>query len=212
MFDQTTIDKIGFYVYALINPKDNKPFYVGKGSGNRVFAHKDFGSEVERVIIRHGLTEEEALEIEASIIDFADKLGFKLENSQSGHNSSEKGLMTTEEIIHAYAEPLDESEITDIVITININQKYNQDDSPEKIYEAVKESWVIGEKRNTRKYVFAEYKGVILEVFEIQEWYEVKKHNRWGFNGIVANDDIREKYIGKRLPKGRQQNPIRYYN
>ena len=29
-----------FYVYELIDPRDNQPFYVGKGKGNRIDAHE----------------------------------------------------------------------------------------------------------------------------------------------------------------------------
>lgn len=40
MFDQATAEKIGYYVYLLFDPKEPRaPFYVGKGKGNRVFAH-----------------------------------------------------------------------------------------------------------------------------------------------------------------------------
>lgn len=38
-FSQLTIGNIGSYVYCLINPDDNQVFYIGKGKGNRVFAH-----------------------------------------------------------------------------------------------------------------------------------------------------------------------------
>ena len=32
-------DTLGYYVYRLIDPRNNKTFYVGKGCKNRVFAH-----------------------------------------------------------------------------------------------------------------------------------------------------------------------------
>ncbi len=82
---QAVIDRIGYYVYLLTDPRNGQIFYVGKGNGNRVFAHvneaihnpkktdklerirriKEGGRDVRYDILRHGLTENEALEVEA---------------------------------------------------------------------------------------------------------------------------------------------------
>ena len=39
MFDEKTSINLKSYVYLLIDPANNEPFYVGKGKNNRVFAH-----------------------------------------------------------------------------------------------------------------------------------------------------------------------------
>jgi len=38
-FDRIQIDILGKYVYVLIDPRDKYVFYVGQGTGNRVFSH-----------------------------------------------------------------------------------------------------------------------------------------------------------------------------
>lgn len=38
-FDRKVAKILGDYVYVLRDPRDNKVFYVGKGEGNRLFAH-----------------------------------------------------------------------------------------------------------------------------------------------------------------------------
>lgn len=238
MFDNFTIEKLNYYVYALINPIDNKPFYIGKGIGNRVFNHLhcaikddnsslklntireiiDKGFQVNHIIIRHGLTEKESFEVEASLIDFGNKFGFEFSNLVLGHHSSNQGLMTTDEIIRIHnAKPL--NELLDPVIIININKKYVRGNSSEEIYQSTKQSWVIGEgKRKITKYALSEYEGIIIEVFEINEWYNIKttnnlRNNRWGFNGVIAEDEIRNRYLNKSIAHTKKRgaaNPIKY--
>ena len=38
-FKQTVINRLNYYVYCLVDPRDNRIFYIGKGHGNRVFQH-----------------------------------------------------------------------------------------------------------------------------------------------------------------------------
>ena len=238
MFDNKTREHLGYYVYALIHPKTSKPFYIGKGLGNRVFNHKAMALdtldqslkldtireiyaenlEVEHIIIRHGLKESEAFEIEASLIDFGNYLGFDFTNIVDGHHIGYKGLMSTDEIIRLHnAEDL--NTLYHPCIIININKKYYRGNSSKAIYEATKEAWVIGvQRRKTVQFALSEYSGIIIEVFEIKEWYPIhikdaKRQNRWGFNGKIAQDEVRDLYMNKSIAHTRKKgaaNPIKY--
>ena len=38
-FPRSVVERVGTYVYLLKDPRSGEVFYVGKGKGNRVFAH-----------------------------------------------------------------------------------------------------------------------------------------------------------------------------
>ncbi len=38
-FRQKVKEPLGYYVYALVDPRNSKIFYIGKGKENRVFQH-----------------------------------------------------------------------------------------------------------------------------------------------------------------------------
>lgn len=40
-FSDKVKQKLGYYVYALADPRDNKIFYIGKGINNRIFQHEE---------------------------------------------------------------------------------------------------------------------------------------------------------------------------
>jgi hypothetical protein len=91
-FPPEVFEKLGTYVYRLFDPRNGETFYVGKGKGNRVFAHvhnelakaesdelsdklrqireiHQAGFPVGHVIHRHGMDDATAFEVEAALID-----------------------------------------------------------------------------------------------------------------------------------------------
>lgn len=244
MFDEKTSQAIKSYVYMLIDPKDMKPFYIGKGVNNRVFDHvncasyldvkndklekireiksRETDNEVEHIIIRHGLSDEVAIELEAAIIEVLGKVGYVLVNEQSGHHTFERGYMTTNDIIRYYnAEKL--SKINHTIAIININKNNPRGKDIDSIYNATKQAWVIGHNsRKAVKYVLSEFRGLIVGVFEVKSWYQVgepyispkgKRMTRWGFDGNVCEDDeIKKLYHNKSVShfkKRGNSNPVR---
>ena len=99
------------------------------------------------------------------------------------------------------------------------------------LYDAVRYSWHVSQDRaGGAEYVLAVAHGMIVGVFEAEEWLRAEKTNfldisdehgnwndqegRFGFRGHQAPDDIQRLYRGKRIPDEHRpgQNPIHYVN
>lgn len=193
-FKSAVIERLGYYVYVLIDPRDGKIFYVGKGRGNRVFDHvneaessdkendkldiirdiKASGNEVKYYIIRHGLTEDEAYLVESVLIDLLTFKDFstvaKIANIQAGRDQASYGIKTVEEVEELYSHPLVDRQHK--LLCININQTYTPGGN---IYQATRKSWALDKHRADKAdYVVGEYKGVIRGIYEVDEkgWQE----------------------------------------
>lgn len=131
-FDQKTIEEIKCYVYALFEPEQPRiPFYIGKGTRNRVFSHangvnpdndnkemrstkmekiaqiKACGQEVQHVIVQYGLTSDEALLVESALIDMVNHmLPGTLTNLVSGHGTAENFIDAKDLMLDFSAEPI----------------------------------------------------------------------------------------------------------
>lgn len=248
-FSQSTQESLGYYVYFLINPADNKIFYVGKGCRNRVFEHAknaltdstesdkldiirsiiQSNQEVKYYIVRHGLTEGEALIVESTLIDFLTFNDFShianISNIAAGHHQWNKGIKTVDDIELLYnCQPLKVEEQKHKLLCINLNRRYRLE---EDIYESIRRSWVLKPDRaNLADYVVAEYKGIIRGVFKVNEkgwqkvddeknaeYYEGKSKSRYFFEGEeVTDEEITRLYLHKKLPEKLrgQANPIWY--
>ncbi|AEV89602.1 putative homing nuclease [Pseudomonas phage OBP] len=243
-FTQTTIEAIGYYVYSLIDPRNGETFYVGKGVGNRVFMHvqdslktphstdkldrireiHDEGYEVTHLIIRHGMTEDQAFEVEAAIIDMTPNLT----NLVKGHGSI-RGPKSIKQINEMY-----DAEIADIdglkVLMIKINNSYGKMDP----IDATCFSWKISaEKMMKADVILGVANGIIRTVLEPRGWnfsnpiqhgemwehygfdhMDQEQRKRKVIKAIPADILLHERLIGKAIPaeysmKGSQQ-ALRY--
>lgn len=242
-FSALTQEKLGYYVYCLVDPTDGKVFYVGKGKGNRVFQHalhaemdKDAVSEkldkireihartdgnnhVQYYIVRHGLEENEAFEIESVLIDFLTYPSLNKEsvmtNLQAGHDQRLRGIRTAEDIEADYAAKDIEVSPDDYLLLVNISASRGA----ETLYDAAKGDWVVGQchlKKIT--HVLAHYNGVVRAVFHPKEWTllpkEPGKRQRVRFEGTEVTDSPyintsvrRYTFSAKNRPN---QNPVQY--
>lgn len=236
-FPSEVIEKLKTYVYRLIDPRNGETFYVGKGKGNRVFAHirgeqgtegdeldnkmtrireiRIAGFHVAHVIHRHGMDERTAFEVESALMDAYPGLT----NDASGKGSGEFGAMHALEIIREYAaEP---AVFRHSAVLINVNRSALAESS---LYEATRYAWKISPiKARKAEIVLATMQGVIRGAFIADEWLEataanfpgrVESPGRYGFRGREASDQIQRAYVGKRVPdeyrKPGAANPIKY--
>ena len=209
-FSQAICEKLGHYVYILKDPRTSTTFYVGKGIGNRVFQHvsgaltspvdsdklnlireiNNSGFEVEHYILRHGVTKELSFEIESTCIDL---LGLdNLTNAVKGHGSWERGLKTIDEVAQHYDAQV--ITITEPTIIININRLYKRFMTPKELYDATRSAWIVAlHRRKSVVYAIASYRGLVREVYKIDNWNSIG--DRWEFTGNVAEPSVRNKIL-----------------
>ena len=195
-FSNETCKHLNHYVYALADPQNRHVFYIGKGKDNRVFDHvesalktksidnedslkvakikeivKKRKQKVSHYILRHGLSEVMAEELEAILIDLLllDNLGFKniILNINRGKRSNERGAMSVEEIEEKFAEPI-KINPDDNILCLNIARSYNP---AVPVYEAAKEAWNLNKTRRQKvTHILAISNGIVRGVFKWHKW------------------------------------------
>ena len=178
-FPSSIHDKLKYYVYRLIDPRNDETFYVGKGQGNRVFQHargefgpeseyaagskehkireiKESGYHVAHVIHRHGMSNHVATEVEAALIDAYPGLA----NLQAGAGSKIRGVRSAKDVFLQYAAPC--CKIQDPMILISVSHTWQE----RGVYDAVRGMWKVNIKRACRyPLVLARVQDLIVGVF-----------------------------------------------
>ena len=159
----------------------------------------------------HGVNEETAKKVEAACIDL---IGIdNLTNKIRGYESIDYGKSEVNIIESKYSKK-DELKLEDIkhkAIMFKITNTYKNGMKPHEIYDITRGVWKINlKKARNYKYAFAVYDSVIIEVYEIMEWFErgstfnsqakeLEKYEgkRYEFVGKIADSNVRNRYINK---------------
>jgi hypothetical protein len=99
-------------------------------------------------------------------------------------------------------------------LLININRRYHYKITPEELYVATRGNWIISRERvKDIGIICSVYAGIIREVYAPSSWSDSNEDGRLCFEGRIAPNEIRDKYLNKSVAKywkQGSQNPIKY--
>ncbi len=211
-FSPETIEAIGAYVYALIDPRlpptdPRRVFYVGKGTGQRCFHHsaEEVGDEpnpkLERIheirlvtgapppieIIAHHLKDEESFRLEAALISVLQPNG----NLASGKYAADYRL-SVDEIEGRYSNPLIESALGHRVLLVSLNGGADlrpfPDISESEMPERILQLWRLSEERADQvQYIIGVYEQVTRRVFKVHQTKDGRAIHDKKNDGVAKN-------------------------
>jgi uncharacterized protein len=256
-FSIGTVERLQDYIYRYEDPQTNLVFYVGRGKGNRVFAHLfeadanipgpktdrirqiwNAGNDVNIVIHRHGLSEEQAILAEQVLIDaypsalrdreFDGDGGLTNKVRGAGVEFGSENAFSLNQRYSAEAATVDFPCLVVFLTYGWIESKPNRDKSADQqqLYEKTRGNWagINPTKYSTVRHAIAVANGIIRQVYEIDPntWKSSTitpdgmsispRMRRWNFEGKVADDKAH--LIGKLSPIVRQkgsQRPVRWH-
>ena len=174
-FAEIAEDQLGEYVYILSKP-NFKPFYVGKGTGDRVVAHQrealkalksgakptnktkeileawKTGAQIEWAIVARNLADAKTAEIiEGAIIHFSKMIGYELTNQQGGAHGLMHGLVGARTLSELAAKPVNPQRHYKNVFLFNISNTLEQpiqtsEGIKRSAYDATRSCWTFSEK------------------------------------------------------------------
>ena len=247
------VERIGpYYVYILVDPTNDSIFYVGKGTGQRLLAHgyeamlkADPGprsSKVARIreiraaghepridVVRHGLREDEALLVEAALIDCL----AGLTNKVAGHGAA-VGRTSLAELVRRYgATPIDPGASSVILVrlgpwkddyeeiepgTFRPGHGYREGMTPEEVAQSTRAWWAnispANIERRGIRHAVAVHDGVTRGVMVMGNW--TRRGTRRAFAATpLTVGPVYDEWVGplgRRVPFARgSQSPVTYW-
>lgn len=205
-------DKLGQYVYALRDPRDNKIFYIGEGKAERVFSHfyeadqaiqgnSSWSSKLRRIveiweagldvkwwIVRHNLqtaenTVVDVFDIEAALIDILEiSQNGPALNDIAGHRNAVRGMLS-EETVNALATRGVNPDIAFQTVFVFPIQKALAKNGD--AYEATRRWWAVTSSFHSLPAIAVGLEnGLSKGVFNILQWELDKATGKSQFNGL----------------------------
>lgn len=239
-FKKGVSERLKYYVYRLVDPRNGHTFYVGKGKGDRVFQHVTgalkvgdkrkieslklehiqkihlAGLEPVHVIHRHNMDEKTAIQVEAAVMDAF----MTLTNVTRGQGSNKYGPANVDQLNELYASETIrfDSELPIVVIKITkrgLNRHNNC------VYGTVRSSWVMSGQRvktvnAVPHLVLAVLDGRCVSVFTVpaNSWVMSPslpgRKQRYEFTGRPAEKTIADQYLRK-VFLSKSQWPVRCF-
>jgi hypothetical protein len=205
-----TRQALGYYVYALRDPRNHEVFYVGKGKDERILQHvaeagknpksekaklkriqdiESKGLSVEHLFLRTGMkSEAEAFAVEQAVIDAflanrATSTGpSALTNLVAGHEHSAVGLASLETVLARHGKAKT-PEVKRPILVLKLNQKWQPDMNQASLLEVSRGVWGVGKEiRDRAEIALVISFGIVRGVYEIDQngWEPVTKGEHKG--------------------------------